>query len=214
MGLFAAEDIPKGANILQEKAVIACANQGQKVGWRFGAEDVQNFIGQMISLSPHLQREVHNLQGKHVLSAPLMGYYRKILSEDVRHADGSRLSWRESLRLQEALRVFYTNAGTLYETEPGTGWFWKVAEREVGDGLFLMFSRINHSCDPNAAWDTGRAPGVMEVRAKRHIRPGEEITISYINQLEKPTDERRQRLRRWGFVCQCSKCGPLIQNKP
>lgn len=137
-----------------------------------------------------------------------MSHYGRILNEHVYHADGGQLSWRESLRLQDALRIFYTNAATLYE--PDATWSnLRPAKEEVGDGLFLTFSRINHSCEPNAVWDTGRNGGVMEVRAKSTIEPGEEITISYIGQIDKPVEERRKVLRRWGFECQCKKCGPL-----
>ncbi|KAF3765715.1 SET domain-containing protein [Cryphonectria parasitica EP155] len=202
MGLFATEAIPIGGKILEEYNVIACGNEGEKGGWKFGPRDLQSFVGQVMSLSPQLQRDMFKLQGKQVLSPPLMSYYGKILREEVYCADGSRLSWRESLRLQDALRIFYTNAATLYE--PDSTWcLQRPVEQEVGDGLFLTFSRINHSCEPNAAWDTGRKAGVMEVRARRQIQAGEEITISYIGQLDRPVAERRSRLRRWGFDCQC-----------
>ncbi|PSR99195.1 hypothetical protein BD289DRAFT_450447 [Coniella lustricola] len=153
-GLFATKVISKDEAILEEKTILACGNEGPKGGWKFGPEDLQNFAGQLISLSPQLQTELFKLEGKQLLTPPLMNHYSRILNEHVYHSDGSQLSWRESLRLQDALRIFYTNAATLYE--PDATWSnLRPAEQEVGDGLFLTFSRINHSCEPNAVWDTG-----------------------------------------------------------
>lgn len=41
--------------------------------------------------------------------------------------------------------------------------------------------------------------------AARDIAPGEELSISYI-ELMLSREERRSRLRRWGFECACSHC--------
>lgn len=41
--------------------------------------------------------------------------------------------------------------------------------------------------------------------AARDIAPGEELTISYI-ELMLSREERRSRLRKWGFECSCSHC--------
>lgn len=43
------------------------------------------------------------------------------------------------------------------------------------------------------------------VTARRPIRKGEEITISYIDE-EAPLEERREALRDYGFVCRCARC--------
>lgn len=210
MGLFATELIPKGTNILEEKPVLTCPALSGHRGSIRNPEYLLNFAIQIFSLSPHLQRGVFSLRGELVtVPASLMRQYREILGQ-LCHPDGSHISWRESSRLQDALRIFYTNAATMYEGS-STRLFWRPTE--VGDGLFLTFSRMNHSCDPNALWDTdlhGRS-GVMSVWAGRDIRPNEEITISYIAAVHtgKPVETRRQILHRWGFECQCSKCGEI-----
>lgn len=203
IGLFATEFIPKGTSILREKTVLTCPTQG-----RLDARDLQNIFDQVSALSPRLQDGILRLSGKVPVLAPktpLMVYYRALLRQDIVHPDGSRLSWREFAKLQKVLRVFYTNAAAVYEGT-ATRWFWK--QRAVGDGLFLTFSRMNHSCAPNADWDTCYDPGVMLVWAKKDIQAGEEIAISYIGKLDQPVEDRRKRLAQWGFVCQCVKCGP------
>ena len=43
------------------------------------------------------------------------------------------------------------------------------------------------------------------ILALRQIHPGEEISISYIDE-EAPLEERRQELADYGFACRCGKC--------
>lgn len=211
MGLFAAEFIPRGAEILEEKPVLTCPTLDGLLGSKHNTTYLLGFVAQVFSLSPQLQLEVFNLRGERSSVPPYsMGRYREVLDQ-FSHPDGSRLSWRESLRLQDALRIFYTNSAAMYEGS-STWWFWRPTK--LGDGLFLTFSRMNHSCDPNASWDTDWRghPGVMSVWAKNDIQEDEEITISYIPVSHRPVEQRRRMLRGWGFDCQCAKCGPLVEN--
>jgi len=43
------------------------------------------------------------------------------------------------------------------------------------------------------------------ITAKRAIRAGEEITISYIDE-DVALADREEALRDYGFTCQCSRC--------
>ena len=47
-------------------------------------------------------------------------------------------------------------------------------------GVFLDVSRVNHSCDPNAAWGTTQQEDTLELRAIRDIMEDEEICVDYI----------------------------------
>lgn len=214
MGLFATEFIPKGSTILKEKPVLTCPSVSAEAAEFQRAEALRTMVDQFFHLSPPLQRGVSELKGEMVVVPRfLMRSFSEIL-DDYTHPDGSRLSWRERMRLQQVVRVFYTNAGVIYNRHPAwwCRWLWRPVG--VGDGLYLTFSRMNHSCEPNAAWATncpGSPPGVMSVWAQRDIQPEEEIAISYIakRELAEPVDRRRQRLRGWGFNCECSKCGSV-----
>lgn len=208
MGLFATEFIPRGAKILEEKPVLTCPTLDGHHGPEHNSRYLLGFVAQVFSLSPQLQRGVFSLKGEHAsVPAHPMRRFREVLNQ-FSHPDGSGLSWRESLRLQDALRIFYTNAAAMYEGS-STWWFWRPVK--LGDGLFLTFSRMNHSCEPNATWDTDRSgrSGIMSVWADRDIREDEEITISYIRVAGRSVEMRRQILRGWGFECQCAKCGSL-----
>lgn len=72
--------------------------------------------------------------------------------------------------------------------------------------LFPEIAMMNHDCRPNAAYAWDENTLTHYVHAIRTIQPGEEITITYIDN-EKDRARRVQRLQRnWGFVCGCSSC--------
>ena len=72
-------------------------------------------------------------------------------------------------------------------------------------GLFAMASRMAHSCLPNCLWTT--VSGKFRCWAVRPIARGEQVTISYINKLFRPIDQRRLQLSRTrDFLCCCLRC--------
>ena len=70
-------------------------------------------------------------------------------------------------------------------------------------GLYLKISRVNHSCCPNSVDCSGP---VKELRAMKHIRKGEEITMSYIVNSWDIRMNRRSELSYWQFSCDCEAC--------
>ena len=70
-------------------------------------------------------------------------------------------------------------------------------------GLYLLISRINHSCCPNSIVCKGT---MKEVRAMKYIKKGEEITITYIVNTSVTKLKREQDLRYWQFECDCEVC--------
>lgn len=81
------------------------------------------------------------------------------------------------------------------------------ADGSEGAGVFLAFSRFNHSCGPNVhhAWYPGADEKV--VYAARDVEAGEELLTNYVD-LFAPRAERRAALaERFGFDCACPRCG-------
>lgn len=77
-------------------------------------------------------------------------------------------------------------------------------------GMFLLHSRFNHSCLPNAK--VPEASGeTIAIFATRDIVAGEEITFCYNTDFECRTKNERHRALR--FVCDCKACltGTLFQ---
>lgn len=83
---------------------------------------------------------------------------------------------------------------------------------DIGEALFHQISRINHSCDPNAAfdlsWSHEDSNVVNCIRALKDIEAGQEICISYVPVQAKLSvmERRRQLNKHWGFDCDCSCC--------
>ncbi|KAJ4489704.1 hypothetical protein C8J55DRAFT_505731 [Lentinula edodes] len=72
-------------------------------------------------------------------------------------------------------------------------------------GVCLVLSQLNHSCRPNVEryWDMTSFS--MQLRAMRKISNDEELTVSYINQLE-PFVVRQKNLKLFDIVCTCQSC--------
>jgi len=74
-----------------------------------------------------------------------------------------------------------------------------------GQGCYVLLSRFNHSCLPNAKIpDTGLVGDAIACFATRGIAEGEEVTFCYNTDFMCRTSlERRRELR---FVCECAAC--------
>lgn len=83
--------------------------------------------------------------------------------------------------------------------------YYTEAQHEILSlGLCLepFYSKINHSCEPNAYWCfNGRE---LQVRAEHDIQAGTELSISYITGGD--YKERKEKLSKWGFSCVCRLC--------
>jgi hypothetical protein len=67
-------------------------------------------------------------------------------------------------------------------------------------------SRFNHDCRPNSAYYFNSETLSHHVHAVREIRPGEEITISYLTPYLQ-THQREHKIQsQWGFKCSCNLC--------
>ncbi|KAI9511083.1 hypothetical protein F5148DRAFT_970775, partial [Russula earlei] len=77
--------------------------------------------------------------------------------------------------------------------------------------VFETFSRINHSCGPNAMFRWDHATFAGEIRALRPISAGEEVTVSYFHDIMGPAavalERQRFLLECYNFECACSVCG-------
>ncbi|KAG0370999.1 SET and MYND domain-containing protein 3 [Gamsiella multidivaricata] len=85
----------------------------------------------------------------------------------------------------------------------------------VGLALYVQcMPFMNHSCIPNCVY-TFKGPRI-ECRVIRDIQPGEEMTISYIDQISTTQERQKQLKAQYRFTCHCPLCkyfpaNPLIQ---
>lgn len=77
-----------------------------------------------------------------------------------------------------------------------------------GSGYYPTACCANHSCCPNARSkkdDNLTKNHTLILEASEAIQPGEEITISYIDEAA-DYEERQMSLNDYGFLCTCPKC--------
>lgn len=73
-------------------------------------------------------------------------------------------------------------------------------------GLFLIASRINHSCRNNAQNTWNENIGCITIYAVQDIEPGQEITITYLAQAAPYTERQRYLKDKFFFDCACALC--------
>ncbi|KAI2641403.1 hypothetical protein GGS26DRAFT_585795 [Hypomontagnella submonticulosa] len=195
MGVFATEFIPEGATITDEEALLITAND----------PETAHFCDRYLALTPEARAELHQLYTSEIsLGAyssettiqEFRSYWHFHMPNGIIPNENTSMGVGEFVQtMRQAMAIFSTNnSETQYEHLAG---------------LFSRFSRFNHSCAPNAAWnpyagEDDRAR--MEVTAIRDINAGEQIYISYIGDDEQHWAERQKLLLYWGFICQCERC--------
>ncbi|KAK1988804.1 hypothetical protein LZ30DRAFT_577316 [Colletotrichum cereale] len=73
-------------------------------------------------------------------------------------------------------------------------------------GNYPEVSRFNHDCRPNVAFYIDDSDLRHYTHAVRDIRPGEELTISYVDSLTARVVRQDRAQRNWGFGCACAHC--------
>lgn len=88
---------------------------------------------------------------------------------------------------------------------------------EGRSGLFPIAAKADHSCEPNCGHST-RVGGEMHFFATRPIRAGDDVTISYLDDVWATSRETRRRtlLVQKRFFCKCTRCSrapaePLLE---
>eukprot|EP01083_Nonionella_stella_P073452 198606_1 len=84
----------------------------------------------------------------------------------------------------------------------------------LGNALFEISCRINHSCDPNSFWYWNESVGEVFIMATKDIPAGSQIFISYVFQYKSQKGERRDILKKsFHFQCECSLCMTTVNPK-
>lgn len=74
------------------------------------------------------------------------------------------------------------------------------------ENVFRKACFINHSCIPNLSFAWNKDIGRQTFHAARDIKAGEELTIQYNVGINQRRAQRQERLRDWGFKCECPAC--------
>lgn len=188
-GLFAAADISKGTRILAEAPLILLKPVPKPFA-KF--RQLVNELGDDKSKLDDLTynpRLLDRTQPDNI--------FDKVRSEGVT-GPGRRTDPDFNLMVERYAK-FYTNSAEI-----------KSSKNDIGAGVFSTFSRINHSCVPNAFSNWNADIGRQTVQAARDIKAGEQIFFSYLGRegtFRKREDRAVTLEKCWGFVCSCSDCG-------
>ena len=79
--------------------------------------------------------------------------------------------------------------------------------------VFLLGSRINHSCIPNIHFAYNPVLEKETFHAIHDITAGEELTIMYIRGVNRTRSQRQTELEKWGFLCTCLACDDTLKGR-
>ncbi|KAI2782049.1 SET domain-containing protein [Daldinia loculata] len=131
--------------------------------------------------------------------------YRPWKTQDVMkllHRAAVQLPQKEAMQM---LKLAHSKGGYIVEDIVNTNSFGVMLNGADHSGLYLDVSRLNHACKPNMYSRFSSTTLGMEVVAYRDIKPGEELTFSYLP-LNLLSEQRQTLIKEWGFNCTCSLC--------
>ncbi|KAI0117005.1 hypothetical protein F4814DRAFT_414855 [Daldinia grandis] len=78
---------------------------------------------------------------------------------------------------------------------------------KYGSGIFSLYTRINHSCVPNAYNSWNPTLERLTIHAIHDIKAGEQIFVDYIGNTCRTRKQRGVSLHiAWGITCNCAAC--------
>ncbi|RYP78121.1 hypothetical protein DL770_006948 [Monosporascus sp. CRB-9-2] len=189
-GLVADRDIPKGTCFVEEEPLIAAtAEQLTADPW---------------SLALFLENQFRQLPRRKGEQYLTFDCPPEALSAEAREAirAGVHSSWND---VDQGCETHFTTVAGIFERhrcELGSN---------AGYGVFNHFNRIRQSCMPNATFRYRAAEGKITIHAVRDIAVGEEIQLSFIDEMA-PREMRTRELLAKGLTCDCQACnGPRAQ---
>lgn len=188
-GLFAVTDIAKGTRIIAESPFILLEQSPAPFAMFCGiVQDLGDDISKLDELT--YNEKLLDEDQPHNLLDQLRGEGAEVEEDDLEDED--------VYEMLERYAKLYTNSAEI-----------KSNGKYIGAGVFLAFSRMNHSCVPNAFSNWNSQIGQQTVQAARDIKAGEQIFFSYLGRegTFKSQKERASMIEKfWGFDCGCSDC--------
>ncbi|EJS43529.1 set5p [Saccharomyces arboricola H-6] len=77
---------------------------------------------------------------------------------------------------------------------------------QYNEQIYHWHSFMNHDCEPNAYIEQAEEHDELKLHARRPIKKGEQICVTYVNPLHGVRLRRRELRVNWGFLCQCDRC--------
>ncbi|ROV99117.1 hypothetical protein VMCG_06622 [Cytospora schulzeri] len=186
-GLFATVDIPKGTRIIAESPLVFLA-PSERPFFQFC-----HLVRSLGDKTSQLDELFHN---PILLDKSQAGnLFERIRTESGLLEVAHHRSQPPDGTMVKRYAIFLTNCNEI------------LRGKDIGRGIFHIYSRINHSCEPNVFCDWNTNLKQETVHAARDIKAGEQILQGYLSTEDFMTrKERAAKLRSWGFTCRCSAC--------
>ncbi|KAI3316881.1 SET domain-containing protein [Xylariaceae sp. AK1471] len=184
LGWRATRPIPRGTCLLREKPLLVLTRQEEEEHG-FGAALVAKF-NQLSDRDKTTYMALY-VRDNSITPRTDRNSFHELLSSSP-EGEYMDLVMRNHSRHLILMRIFSTNCVRM------------GPRAEHGCGIFPTFSRINHSCTPNASFHYDQGSGMASIHCHQDLRQGEEITASYIQPCQ--TSEKRKKCLT--FDCQCT----------
>ncbi|KAK8043453.1 hypothetical protein PG993_005883 [Apiospora rasikravindrae] len=194
-GLFATQKIPRGTRVVSEKPILQMHDP------EYRAQLIERFCTMLSQLS---SEEIETLSQlycnpkvfKEEDRDAILKWYN---ANSVTDANGQELKGKKR---QESRKKTLRRLGCFLTNCSGI-----VSDGKTGRGVFALFSRINHSCVPNARYGWNETIQRFTVHVSRDLAPDEQVFISYLPLTYDSRATRAEQLEEsWGFECACVAC--------
>lgn len=202
-GLFAMRDIRRGTRIVEEDPLFVVYDRpgGDELGEAASVQDISVFCETAQSLPDDKLKKLDRLYyDASYDSADDKDRIRDwFVAEGTMDERGLTLAGRN---LAYAV-VVMARRYTIFKDNCA-----RVGADDTGEdsGLFLLYSRINHSCSPNAHAHYNGTTERLTVHATRDIEAGEQVFAQYVDNACLPLQQRQERTSKFGFTCECPTC--------
>lgn len=186
-GLFATRDIKRGTCIVNEAPIFTFPPDIA----RYDKHGIHLMLAGFEKLDPEQLQALMQLSSDHPEFERCL---KERMGDDFK--PGKMFSSVEEM--QKALCIYKSNCVRL------------GFQGQHGSGVFLKYSRLNHSCTPNVSNIYDEFTRKEVVHVTRDVKADEEFTTTYIDLLAPPS-VRAMELKKWSFVCTCAACvGPGV----
>ncbi|OTA91097.1 hypothetical protein M434DRAFT_33017 [Hypoxylon sp. CO27-5] len=188
LGVFSTRSIKRGECIMTDKAILSHTKDEQQRCW-------------FVALRANFDRLSREDKDEYQALFYDFGLVDERLYPVVRHFMSLYLNTEDDLLLHLELMGFLKIMAIFLTNNAAMGF-----DAENGQGIFPKYSRLNHSCLPNATWTYNPETERMDVYAHQDIAVDEEITISYVDPIT-PSSVRMEKCQKgFGFACDCVAC--------
>lgn len=203
-GLFALQDIPKGTRILSETSIITIPIQPRPLEDSTVKEEVFAFCAELQS--------THHSQDKLKALAELADDWNPAQHHEIPHYVhefyATKTTAQNDAPLLSAIVPHVSKLFKGYVHHKFCPYPEDQHEMGFDTAIFPLYSRINHSCSPNALHDFNSRIMRITVHALRDIKRDEQISIPYINTDKYTKKERGKILNKQTSIeeCGCKMC--------